>query len=242
VNATTANHTVEKTKAQQLQNRLYRAAKLSRTRRFHALYDKLWRIDILERAWFEVAKNRGAPGVDGVTIESIEEVGVAPFLATLAASLADGTYRHKPVRRVRIEKPDGGERLLGVPCVADRCVQAAAKLLLEPIFEADFSPCSYGFRPRRSAHQALDAIRAAVKERRRWIVDVDIKTFFDSVDRDKLLALVAGAGVGPSHAQAASVLPRLGRARWAGTDRHRNGHTPGRGGLAPACQHLLDGP
>jgi group II intron reverse transcriptase/maturase len=186
-----ANHTVEKTKVQQLQNKLYRAAKLSRTRRFHALYDKLWRIDILERAWFEVAKNRGAPGVDGVTIESIEEAGVAPFLATLAASLADGTYRHKLVRRVRIEKPDGGERLLGIPCVADRCVQAAAKLLLEPIFEADFSPCSYGFRPRRSAHQALDAIRAAVKERRRWIIDVDIKTFFDSVDRDKLLTLVA---------------------------------------------------
>ena len=95
------------------------------------------------------------------------------------------------MRRVRIEKPDGGQRLLGVPCVADRCVQAAAKLLLEPIYEADFASCSYGFRPKRSAHQALDAIRAAVKEGRHWIVDVDIKTFFDSVDRGTLLALVA---------------------------------------------------
>lgn len=191
MNAVMANHTVEKTKVQQLQNKLYCAAKLSPTRRFHALFDKLHRIDVMERAWAEVAKNRGAPGVDGVTIDAIEEAGVAPFLAALTASLADGTYRPKPVRRVRIEKPDGGQRLLGVPCVADRCVQAAAKLLLEPIYEADFASCSYGFRPKRSAHQALDAIRAAVKEGRHWIVDVDIKTFFDSVDRGTLLALVA---------------------------------------------------
>ena len=145
MNAAMANNTVEKTKVQQLQSKLYCAAKLSPTRRFHALFDKLHRIDVLERAWAEVAKNRGAPGVDGVTIESIEEAGVAPFLATLAASLADGTYRPKPVRRVRIEKPDGGERLLGVPCVADRCVQAAAKLLLEPIYEADFASCPMVF-------------------------------------------------------------------------------------------------
>jgi retron-type reverse transcriptase len=112
-----ANNTVETTKVQQLQNKLYCAAKLSPTRRFHALFDKLYRIDVMERAWAEVAKNRGAPGVDGVTIASIEEAGVAPFLVTLAASLADGTYRPKPVRRVRIEKSDGGERLLGVPTV-----------------------------------------------------------------------------------------------------------------------------
>src|SRR4051794_18736908 len=125
-----ANNTVEKTKVQQLQNKLYRAAKSSRSRRFHALYDKLWRIDVLERAWFEVAKNRGAPGVDGITIEAIEEAGVGQFLAHLAESIKDGTYRPRPVRRVRIPKPHGGERLLGVPCVADRCVQAAAKLVL----------------------------------------------------------------------------------------------------------------
>jgi RNA-directed DNA polymerase len=186
-----ANNAVEKTKVQQLQNKLYRAAKSSRSRRFHALYDKLWRIDVLERAWFEVAKNRGAPGVDGVTIEAIEEAGVGQFLARLADSLKDGTYRPKPVRRVRIPKPDGGERLLGVPCVVDRCVQAAAKLVLEPIFEADFAACSYGFRPHRSAHQALDAIRAAVKEGRRWVAEADISTFFDSVDKGRLQALVA---------------------------------------------------
>ena len=186
-----ANRTVDKTKVQQLQNKLYRAAKSSRSRRFHALYDKLWRIDVLERAWFEVAKNGGAPGVDGVTIEAIEESGVEQFLAALGDSIKDGTYRPKPVRRVRIEKPDGGERLLGVPCVADRCVQAAAKLVLEPIFEADFAGCSYGFRPKRRAHDALDAIRAAVKEGRHWVAEADIKTFFDSVDKAKLMAMVA---------------------------------------------------
>lgn len=132
---------VDKTKVQQLQNKLYRAAKSSRSRRFHALYDKLWRSDVLERAWSEVARNRGAPGVDGVTIEAIEEAGVGEFLARLGTPLRDGSYRPKPVRRVRIPKPDGGERLLGVPCV-DRCAQAAAKLMLEPIFEADFAGAS----------------------------------------------------------------------------------------------------
>ncbi|MFN2507062.1 MAG: reverse transcriptase domain-containing protein [Acidimicrobiales bacterium] len=187
----TANHTVEKTKVQQLQNKLYRAAKSSRSRRFHALYDKLWRSDVLERAWSEVARNRGAPGIDGVTIEAIEEAGVGEFLARLGTSLRDGSYRPKPVRRVRIPKPDGGERLLGVPCVADRCVQAAAKLMLEPVFEADFASCSYGFRPGRRAHDALDAIRVAVKEGRRWIVDADIRAYFDSIDKAKLLAMVA---------------------------------------------------
>ena len=187
----TANHTVEKTKVQQLQNKLYRAAKSSRSRRFHALYDKLWRSDVLERAWSEVARNRGAPGVDGVTIEAIEDAGVGEFLARLGTSLRDGSYRPKPVRRVRIPKPDGGERLLGVPCVVDRCAQAAAKLMLEPIFEADFASCSYGFRPGRRAHDALDAIRVAVKEGRRWIVDADIRAYFDSIDKAKLLAMVA---------------------------------------------------
>lgn len=187
----TANHTVEKTKVQQLQNKLYRAAKLSRSRRFHALYDKLWRSDVLERAWAEVARNGGAPGVDGMTIEAIEDAGLGEFLDRLGASLRDGTYRPKPVRRVRIPKPDGGERLLGVPCVADRCAQAAAKLMLEPIFEADFASCSYGFRPGRRAHDALDAIRVAVKEGRRWIVDADIRAYFDSIDKAKLMAMVA---------------------------------------------------
>jgi hypothetical protein len=144
-----------------LQRVLYRSAKQQPQRRFHALFDKVARSDILERAWDEVRANRGAPGADGVTIEHVEASGVAAFLDDLAAALKAGTYRPAPLRRVHIPKPGqpGRTRPLGIPCVRDRVVMAAAKLVLEPIFEADFLPASYGFRPRRSAHQALEAGR-----------------------------------------------------------------------------------
>jgi RNA-directed DNA polymerase len=144
-----------------LQRVLYRSAKQQPQRRFHALFDKVARSDILERAWDEVRANRGAPGADGVTIEHVEASGVAAFLDDLAAALKAGTYRPAPLRRVHIPKPGqpGRTRPLGIPCVRDRVVMAAAKLVLEPIFEADFLPASYGFRPRRSAHQALEAVR-----------------------------------------------------------------------------------
>jgi|GEM_PF-1844847 len=143
----------------ELQHKLYLAAKRSPARRFHALYDKVHRADVLWRAWSEVAANNGAPGVDGVSITDVEEWGVEGFLDALRAELKSGTYRPLPVRRVSIPKPQGGQRDLGVPAVRDRVVQAAAKLVCEPIFEADFLDCSHGFRPKRSAHQALEAIR-----------------------------------------------------------------------------------
>ena len=147
-----------------LQRVLYRSAKQNPTRRFHALYDKVARSDVLWRAWVEVAKNQGAPGVDDVTIASITDGGtdgVTVFLDGLAAQLQAKTYRPKPLRRVHIPKPGkpGQTRPLGIPTVADRVVMTAAKIVLEPIFEADFSPQSYGFRPKRSAHQALEEIR-----------------------------------------------------------------------------------
>jgi retron-type reverse transcriptase len=164
-----ANDTHEKTR--ELQNKLYRAAKESPTRRFHALYDKMYREDFLQRAWAEVRRNAGAPGVDGVSIDQVEEEGVEEFLDTLAEELRDGNYRPQPVRRVTIPKPDGRERHLGVPTIRDRVVQAAAKLVLEPIFEADFLDCSYGFRPRRSARQALEAIRVRVNRGLVWVVE-----------------------------------------------------------------------
>ncbi len=132
----------------------------------------------------QVAANGGAPGVDGVTIAQIEEQGidgVRELLGGLAAELESGTYRPLPVRRVTIPRPAGGERHLGVPAVRDRIVQAAAKLVCEPVFEADFLDCSYGFRPRRSAHQALDAIRAEVNRGRTWVADADIASFFDAI-------------------------------------------------------------
>src|SRR5437016_2114162 len=170
-------------KVQELQTKLYQAAKRSPTRRFHALYDKVHRWDFLCKAWVDVASNYGAPGVDGVSIAQIEEggdEGIRAFLEDLASELEDGTYRPLPVRRVTIPKNDGGERNLGVPAIRDRVVQAALKAVLEPIFEADFLDCSFGFRPGRSAHQALEVIREEVNRGRVWIVDADIASFFDS--------------------------------------------------------------
>jgi RNA-directed DNA polymerase len=175
----------------ELQHKLYLAAKRSPARRFHALYDKVHRADVLWRAWSEVAANNGAPGVDGVSITDIEERGVEGFLDTLRAELQAGTYRPLPVRRVSIPKPQGGQRDLGVPAVRDRVTQAAAKLVCEPIFEADFLDCSYGFRPKRSAHQALEAIRVEVNRGRTWVVDADIAGFFDSIGPQVLQSALA---------------------------------------------------
>jgi len=183
-----ANGTLDKVR--ELQHKLYRAAKQSPTRRFHALFDKVHRRDFLWRAWTQVAANGGAPGVDGVSIAQIEEQGVEGVLGlldVLAADLRAGTYRPLPVRRVSIPKSSGGVRHLGVPAVRDRIVQAAAKLVLEPIYEADFLDCSYGFRPKRSAHQALEVIRAGANRGRVWVVDADIASFFDSI-RPQVLA------------------------------------------------------
>jgi len=179
-----ANDTLDKTR--ELQRKLYLAAKRSPSRRFHALYDKVHRRDLLQRGWDEVRRNRGAPGVDGVTIDDIEQRGVEGFLDGLAAELRDGTYRPLPVRRVTIPKPQGGERHLGVPALRDRVVQAAARAVLEPVFEADFLDCSFGFRPGRSAHQALEVIRTEVNRGRVWVVDADIASFFDEIRWDVL--------------------------------------------------------
>ena len=140
-----------------LQRVLYRCAKQDEDRRFHALYDKVARSDVLWRAWGEVRANRGAAGVDGITIDDVVASGVGDFLDELAAGLRAGTYRPRPLRRVHIPKPGRPNqfRPLGIPTVADRVVMAAAKVVLEPIFEADFLPSSYGFRPQLSAHSTF---------------------------------------------------------------------------------------
>jgi group II intron reverse transcriptase/maturase len=173
---------------------LYRSAKQDPSRRFHALFDKVARSDVMWRAWVDVSTNRGAPGVDGVSIDAIAESGVAgvrAFLDALGAELRAGCYRPRPLRRVFIPKPDGRQRPLGIPCVRDRVVMTAAKIVLEPIFEADFAPSSFGFRPKRSAHMALEAIRDAANRGADWVLDADITACFDRIDHDALLALVA---------------------------------------------------
>jgi RNA-directed DNA polymerase len=180
-------------KSRALQRVLYRSAKQQPDRRFHALFDKVARSDILFRAWDEVRRNRGAPGADGVTIDAVEASGVAAFLEQLAAQLRTGTYRPRPLRRVLIPKPGqpGRTRPLGIPCVRDRVVMTAAKLVLEPVFEADFLPQSYGFRPRRSARQACEVIRVEANRGADWVLDADVRDCFGSIRHDALLALVA---------------------------------------------------
>ena len=176
-----------------LQRVLYRCAKQERDRRFHALFDKVARSDVLLRAWGEVRANRGAAGVDGVTIDDVEASGVGDFLDQLAEALRAGRYRPRPLRRVHIPKPGrpGKTRPLGIPTVADRVVMAAARIALEPIFEADFLPQSYGFRPRLSAHHALETVRQTVTwEGKVWALDADIQSCFDEIDHDALIAQI----------------------------------------------------
>jgi len=175
-----------------LQRVLYRCAKQDRDRRFHALYDKVARGDVLWKAWGEVRANRGAAGVDGVTIDDIVRSGVGDFLDELAKKLRAGSYRSRPLRRVHIPKPGrpGQLRPLGIPCVADRVVMAAAKAVLEPIFEADFLPTSYGFRPGLSAHHALETVRTTVNWRKVWALDADIQSCFDEISHSALVAQI----------------------------------------------------
>src|SRR5215211_7109542 len=164
-----------KDRTRELQRTLYRAAKADPRRRFHALHDKVHRRDVLERAWRQVRANRGAAGIDWQTIEHVERYGVTRLLDELAADLGSGGYRALPARRVFIPKPGSAERRpLSIPAVRDRIVQAAVKIVIEPIFEADFQPCSFGFRPRRAAHDALQVLIDECWRGRRWVVETDI--------------------------------------------------------------------
>jgi group II intron reverse transcriptase/maturase len=174
-----------------LQHALYRAAKADSGRRFHALRDKVFRRDVLWRAWVAVRRNNGAPGIDKTTLAQVEEYGVDRLLAELASALKDGSYRPLPTRRVFIPKPGSSERRpLSIPAVRDRIVQAAAKIVLEPIFEADMAGCSFGFRPRRSAHDALQVLVDECGRGRRWVVETDIAECFTAIPHDQLMQAV----------------------------------------------------
>jgi len=177
-------------KVRQLQRQLWMAAKRSPERRFHALNDRIFRGDVLEEAWRRVRANRGAAGVDRETLAEVEAYGAERLLAGLQRDLQAGDYHPLPVRRRVIPKPDGGERKLGIPTVRDRIAQQAAKLVLEPIFEADFVDASYGYRPKRSATMALERIRKGFIEGYVWVLEFDIRNFFDSVDHARVLRAV----------------------------------------------------
>jgi RNA-directed DNA polymerase len=178
-------------KVRELQRALWAAAKQSSGRRFHALYDRVHRGDVLWEAWERVRKNRGAAGVDRVTLVAVEDYGVDRMLRELRRDLREGVYRPAPARRVEIPKPRGGKRPLGIPTVRDRVAQAAAKIVLEPIFEADFLSCSYGFRPKRSATQAMERLRTGFIEGQVFVVEFDIANFFGEIDHDRLLTQVS---------------------------------------------------
>jgi RNA-directed DNA polymerase len=183
--------TTKQDKVRELQRTLYRAAKADPGRRFHALYDKVHRRDVLERAWESVRANRGAAGIDQATITDVEEYGVDRLLDELAAELREGRWRPLPARRVFIPKLGKQEqRALSIPAVRDRVVQAATKIVIEPIFEADFLPCSFGFRPKRSQHDALQVLIDESWSGSRWVAESDVADCFEAIPHSGLMAAI----------------------------------------------------
>ncbi len=182
---------IEQDKVRELQRTLYRAAKADPGRRFHALYDKVHRRDVLERAWELVRANHGAAGIDKQTIAEVEEYGVDRLLDELAVDLREGRWRPLPARRVFIPKPGREElRPLSIPAVRDRIVQAAARIVIEPIFEADFLPCSFGFRPRRGQHDALQVLIDEAWGGRRWVLESDVANCFEAIPHSGLMSAI----------------------------------------------------
>jgi RNA-directed DNA polymerase len=174
-----------------LQRKLYGKAKTEPGFRFYLLYDKVWRADILSHAYNLARANDGAPGVDGVTFDQIEADGLGNWLTRLGEELRTKTYRCQPVRRVMIPKPGGGERPLGIPTIRDRVVQTAAKLVLEPIFEADLDPAAHGYRPGRGAGQAIQTVLILLRQGYTDVVDADLSKYFDTIPHDELMQSIA---------------------------------------------------
>ena len=236
--------TAEQDRVRELQRTLYRAAKAEPGRRFHALYDKVYRRDVLERAWGQVRANRGAAGIDRITLATVEQYGVDRLLDELAADLKEGSYRPLPARRVFIPKPGTVERRpLSIPTVRDRIVQAAAKAVIEPIFEADFEPSSFGFRPKRAAHDALQLILDECYRGRRWVVETDIANCFEAIPHDRLMQAIEERIVDRKLLKLLRAMLRAG-AMEEGTVRRSVSGTPQGGVISPLlCNvylHRLD--
>ena len=184
--------TAKQDSVRELQRTLYRAAKADPGRRFHALYDKVYRRDVMEWAWESVRANKGAAGIDRQTIADVEEYGIAKLLDELAADLKGGSYRPLAARRVFIPKPGSPieQRPLSIPTVRDRIAQSALKTVIEPIFEADMLECSFGFRPRRSQHDALQVLIDEAWDGRRWVAESDVSDWFGAIPHDGLMLAI----------------------------------------------------
>jgi len=188
VNVLKTNNTKEKVR--KLQRKLYQSAKVNGKRKFHALYDKVYRKDILKEAWKKVKSNKGSAGIDKQTISDIEVYGADKILDEIQLLLMDGNYNPPPVRHTVIPKGRNATRPLGIPTVKDRIIQTALKIVVEPILDADFKDCSFGFRPKRNQHQALEVIKRACNNKGNYVLDADIKSYFNNINHDKLILLV----------------------------------------------------
>lgn len=232
-------------KIRSLQKKLYLKAKAEPNFRFYLLYDKVWRADILQHAYEVARANGGAPGVDGVTFAMIEAAGLEEWLSGIGKVMRERTYRPDPVRRVMIPKPNGGERALGIPTIRDRVVQTAAKLVIEPIIEADLEPNAYGYRPGRSAGDAIKAVHGLLRRGYTDVVDADLTKYFDTIPHDELMRSVARRIVDKDILRLIKMWLKApveetdkdGRKRLTGGKRHKRG-TPQGGVVSPLLANL----